>query len=257
MDCLKRRIALATNVLIGRHDFLSTPAIVPVDKLSHEIWIWTYRGTTMKNLEFLYKYYPLIVRYRRSIAASLAGIGTLIALSLLIPGPGSQTKVSVATESLPAGTVLTASNITERLIPNESSWETLQTDPSELVGRVLARSLAPNQPISNNDLVGSGLLTDLPKNYVAVSIPVSTSTSSSLLHVGNSIDVYGASNDGVNSGVLIASRARILAIPNQVNSSMFSGGPTSNSIIVGVDSAAAISIAGNVSTQGFTIALLP
>jgi hypothetical protein len=56
---------------------------------------------------------------------------------------------------------------------------------------------------------------------------------------------------------LIASRARIFAIPNQVNSSMFSGGPISNSIIVGVDSAAAISIAGNVSSQGFTIALLP
>lgn len=211
----------------------------------------------MKNLEFLYKYYPLVVRYRRSIAASLAGLGTLIALSLFVPGPGSQTKVLVATESLAAGRTLTASDFTAKSLPNDSSWDSLQPESSYLVGRVLARSLAPNQPISSNDLVGSGLLAGLPENYVAVSIPVSASTSSSLLNVGNMIDVYGASNDGLNNGVLIASRARILAIPSQGGGSMFSGGATSNSIIVGVDSVAAISIAGSASNQGFTIALLP
>jgi Flp pilus assembly protein CpaB len=211
----------------------------------------------MKNLEFLYKYYPLLVRYRRSIAASLAGLGTLIALSLVIPGPGSQTKVLVATQAITAGRTLTASDFTEKSIPDESAWSTLKSEPSDLVGRVLARSLAPNQPISDNDLVGSGLLTGLPENYVAVSIPVSASTSNSLLSIGNFIDVYGSSNDGLSTGVLIASRARILAIPNQGSGSMFSSGSQTNSIIVGVDSTAAISIAGNASNQGFTIALLP
>lgn len=211
----------------------------------------------MKNLEILHRYYPLIVRYRRSLAASLAGLGALVALSLVVPGPGAQTKVLVATEPLAAGTTLTATDITEKFIADESSWDTLQSESIELVGRVLARSLAPNQPISNNDLVGSALLTGLPKNYVAVSLPVIASTSSSLLNVGNFIDVYSASNDGLNTGVLIASRARILAIPNQVNSSMFSSGSTINAIIIGVDAVAAIRIAGNVSNQGFTIALLP
>jgi hypothetical protein len=77
------------------------------------------------------------------------------------------------------------------------------------------------------------------------------------LNVGNVIDVYGSSNDGFNTGVLIASRARILALPANAKSTMFSGGSTTSSIIVGVDSVAAISIAGNSSNQGFTIALLP
>jgi hypothetical protein len=122
---------------------------------------------------------------------------------------------------------------------------------------VLAHSIATNQPISNSDLIGSGLLAGLPGNYVAVSLPVSASTSSALLNVGNVIDVYGSSNDGLNTGVLIASRARILAIPSSSKSSMFSGGSTTSSIIIGVDSVAAISIAGNVSNQGFMIALLP
>ena len=133
----------------------------------------------------------------------------------------------------------------------------MQGDPVELVGRVLAHSLSPNQPISSSDLIGSGLLTGLTGNYVAVSLPVSASTSTSLLNVGNVIDVYGSSNDGFDTGVLIASRARILAIPSSGKSSMFTSGSTTSSIIVGVDSAAAISIAGSSSNQGFTIALLP
>jgi Flp pilus assembly protein CpaB len=211
----------------------------------------------MKNLEFLHKYYPLLVRYRRSIAASLAGLGTLIALSLVIPGPGSQTKVLVATSPLSAGTTLTASDFTQKTFPDDFAWSTLQAQPSDLVGQVLAHSIAANQPISSSDLIGQGLLTGLPENYVAVSIPVSASTSASLLNVGNEIDVYGSSNDGFNTGVLIASRARILAIPSSGKSTMFSGGSTTSSIIVGVDSVAAISIAGNSSNQGFTIALLP
>lgn len=211
----------------------------------------------MKNLEFLYKYYPLIVRYRRSIAASLAGLGTLVALSLVIPGPGSQVRVLVATESLAAGKTLTDSDFTEKSISKDSSWNSLQSNPSELVGRVLVRSLAPNQPISSNDLVGANLLTGLPKNYVAVSLPVSASTSSSLLNIGDVIDVYGTSNDGFDTGVLIASRARILAIPSSTQGSMFSGESIGTSIIVAVDSIAAISIAGNNSSQGFMIALLP
>ena len=211
----------------------------------------------MKNLEFLHKYYPLVVRYRRSIAATLAGLGTLIALSLVIPGPGSQTKVLVATQALSAGTTLTASDFAQKYLPDDFAWPTLQAEPSEVVGRVLAHSIAANQPISSSDLIGQGLLTGLPENYVAVSIPVSASTSASLLNVGNVIDVYGSSNDGFNTGVLIASRARILALPTNAKSTMFSGGSTSSSIIVGVDSVAAISIAGNSSNQGFMIALLP
>ncbi|MEY3606102.1 MAG: hypothetical protein RL289_282 [Actinomycetota bacterium] len=211
----------------------------------------------MKNLEFLHKYYPLIVRYRRSIAATFAGLGTLIALSILIPSPGSQTKVLVTTRALSAGTTLTASDFTQKSLPDDLAWSTLPADPTEIMGRVLAHSLSSNQPISRSDLIGSGLLAGLPENYVAVSIPVNASTSASLLNVGNVIDVYGSSTDGFNTGVLIASRARILALPSNSKSTMFSGGSTTSSIIVGVDSVAAINIAGNVSNQGFMIALLP
>ena len=211
----------------------------------------------MKNLEFLHKYYPLIVRYRRTIAATLAGLGTLLIISLVIPSPRSQTKVLVATAPLSAGTTLTASDFTQKSLPDDFAWTTLQSEPSDLVGKVLAHSISANQPISSTDLIGHGLLTGLPENYVAVSLPVSSSTSSSLLNVGNVIDVYGTSNDGFNTGVLIASRARILAIPTSAKSSMFSGGSSTNSIIVGVNSVAAIGIAGSASNQGFTVALLP
>jgi Flp pilus assembly protein CpaB len=211
----------------------------------------------MKNLEFLHKYYPLIVRYRRSIAATVAGFGALLILTLVIPTPGSQTKVLVANHPISAGTTLTESDFTQKSLPDDFAWTTLQVEPGDLVGRIVAHSISANQPISSSDLIGQGLLTGLPENFVAISLPVSASTSASLLSVGNVIDVYGTSNDGYSSGVLVASRARILAIPTSAKSSMFSGGSTTSSIIVGVDSVAAISIAGGASNQGFTIALLP
>jgi Flp pilus assembly protein CpaB len=211
----------------------------------------------MKNLEFLPKYYPVLVRYRRSIASTLAGTGVLIVVSLLAPGPGSQTSVFVATSSFAAGETLTASDIAKKLVPDDISWETLVTDPNEIIGRVLAHPLVPNQPISRSNLVGSGLLDGLPKDFVAVSLPVSTSTSSALLTVGGTIDVYGSTNDDFNTGVLVASRAKILAIPKSSGGSMFSNGSTVSSIIVATDSIAAKNIAGSASSQGFTIALLP
>ena len=211
----------------------------------------------MKNLEFVHKYYRLIVWYRRSISALFAGLGTLIALNLIVPGPGSQTKVLVTTAPLSAGTTLKKSDFTEKSLADSSAWSTLHSEPDELIGRVLAHSLASNQPISTNDLVGTGLLLGLPKNFVAMSLPLSASTSTSLLSVGGLVDIYGASNDGFNTGKLVASRARILALPKSTGSSMFSNGSAISSIIVGVDSASAMSIAGNETNQGFTVALLP
>jgi Flp pilus assembly protein CpaB len=87
----------------------------------------------MKNLEFLHKYYPLIVRYRRSIAATLAGLGTLIALSIVIPSPGSQTKVLVATGALSAGTTLTASDFTQKTLPDDLAWSTCKQNQRNLL----------------------------------------------------------------------------------------------------------------------------
>jgi pilus assembly protein CpaB len=214
-----------------------------------------YRGTTMKIHEYVNKFYPLLVRYRRSISAILAGLGVMIIISFLAPKPGAE--VLVASKDLAAGSKLTAQDFTTGQIEENQLWSTVASSSDQLVGKTLARPLAINQPISASDLVGSSLLAGLPANYVAISLPVHSSTNFSLLSPGAQVDIYTASTDGLNSGILVASRAIILSISSAANSTMFSASNSATGIIVAVDSVAAIGVAGNMNSQGFTVALLP
>jgi len=227
-----------------------------VDNCAREISESPYRGTTMKNLNLIPKSYPLIVRYRRSIAATLAALAVLLLSSAFIPKQDSGIAVLVATRQLAAGSVLTQEDLKLSQLNQDSFWESAASDPAELIGRTLARNLVTNQPISSNDVIGPGLLDGLPSNYVAVSLPLSTGTNASLLSLGSPIDIYVATNDGLNVGTLVASRAIILAKPTNSKDSLFAGSSQSNAIIIGVDSFAAASIAGNMNSQGFTIAVL-
>jgi Flp pilus assembly protein CpaB len=210
----------------------------------------------MKNLNLIPKTYPLIVRYRRSIAATLAALGVLLLGSAIVPKQDSGIPVLVATRQLAAGSVLTQQDFELSQLSAASYWESATSDPADLIGRTLARNLVTNQPISSTDVIGPGLLDGLPKNYVAVSLPLSAGTNTSLLNLGSAIDIYSTANDGLNIGTLVASRAIILAKLNNSKDSLFAGSSNSNAIIIGVDSFAAASIAGNMNSQGFTIAVL-
>jgi Flp pilus assembly protein CpaB len=210
----------------------------------------------MRNRNFIQKAYPLIVRYRRSIAATLAALAVLLLSSAVIPNRESGTTVLVATRALAAGSVLTQQDFRFSQLDNDSFWETAATEPAELIGRTLAHNLTVNQPISSTDLIGPGLLDGLPNNYVAVSLPLSAGTNTALLALGSSIDVYSATNDGFNVGTLVAARAIILAKPINSKDSLFTGNSQGTTIIIGVESFAAASIAGYMNGGGFTIAIL-
>ena len=227
-----------------------------MDNCAREISESPYRGTTMKNLNLIPKSYPLIVRYRRSIAATLAALGVMLLGSVVVPNQDSGIAVLVATKQLAAGSVLTQQDFKLSQLNKDSFWESAASDPNELIGRTLAHNLVVNQPISSTDVIGPGLLDGLPSNYVAVSLLLTTGTNTSLLRLGSSIDVYGATNDGLNVGTLVASRAIILAKPTNSKDSLFAGSSQATAIIIGVESLAAASIAGNMNGQGFTIAVL-
>lgn len=227
-----------------------------MDNCAREISESPYRGTTMKNLNLIPKSYPLIVRYRRSIAATLAALGVLLLGSAIVPKQDSGIPVLVATRQLAAGSVLTQQDFELSQLSAASYWESATSDPDDLIGRTLSRNLVTNQPISSTDVIGPGLLDGLPKNYVAVSLPLSAGTNTSLLNLGSPIDIYSTTNDGLNIGTLVASRAIILAKPTNSKDSLFAGSSQSTKIIIGVESLAAASIAGNMNSQGFTIAVL-
>jgi len=227
-----------------------------VDNCARDINESPYRGTTMRNRILIPKAFPLIVRYRRSIAATLAALTVLLLSSALMPERDSGITVLVATRQLAAGSVLTQQDFVVSQLDDASFWDTATSDPADLIGHTLARNLALNQPISSTDVIGPGLLDGLPKNYVAVSLPLSAGTNTSLLALGSPIDIYSATNDGLNIGTLVASRAIILAKPLNSKDSLFTGNSQGAAIIIGVESFAAASIAGYMNGAGFTIAIL-
>lgn len=210
----------------------------------------------MKNLNLFASFYPLLVRYRRSIAASLAALSVLLIINTFAPQRSTGIAVLVTTRALAAGSILVSEDIAPSHLAESSAWATVINEPVALIGQTLAHNLALNQPISSTDVIGPGLLAGLPDNYVAVSLPLSSGTNISLLNLGSPIDIYSASNDGLNTGTLIASRAIVLAKPANSKDSLFTGSSQASAIIIGVDSAAAASIAGNMNSQGFTVAVL-
>ena len=205
----------------------------------------------MKN-----RIYPYLLHYRRVISVGCAGLATLLAFSIIQPGGAPTSPVMVAIRDLPAGTSLTEDDLKLVSVISETQWTGLSDKPDELLGRVLAHSLAANQPVTSSDLVGPHLLDGLDSNLVALSIPIGNGSTRQLLHTGDFIDVYGSAMDYAAPAVLVAHRALVLAIPTTPSKGMLSPASQAESIIVAVASAEAGVVASHMGSGQFTYALL-
>lgn len=205
----------------------------------------------MKN-----RIYPYLLHYRRVISVGCAGLAALLAFSIIQPGGAPTSPVMVAIRDLPAGTSLTEDDLKLANVISETKWTGLSDKPDELLGRVLAHSLAANQPVTLSDLVGPHLLDGLDPNLVALSIPIGNGSTRQLLHTGDFIDVYGSAMDYAAPAVLVAHRALVLAIPATTSKGMLSPASQAESIIVAVASAEAGVVASHIGSGQFTYALL-
>ena len=201
--------------------------------------------------------YPYLVAYRRVIAAICGGLAVLLLLSNFHPGGPATSPVVVALTDLPAGAEITEDDLKLVEFPNESQWQGLANDPTKYFGKVLARSIAINQPISDSDLLGPQLLTGMDPSLVAVSIPMSNGNVASLLHAGDLIDIYATSSDISAAATLVAQSARVLALPKTSSSGVLSPQSQGESIVVAISSGEAQLVASNSGFGNFTYAVLP
>lgn len=205
----------------------------------------------MKN-----RIYPYLLHYRRVIAVGCAGVAAVLTLSMVQPGGAPTSAVVVALHDLPAGSAVTEDDIHIVQLETSVQWDGLSEKPDALLGRILAHSLAANQPITASDLVGPHLLDGLDANLVAVSIPIGNGSTRELLHTGDFIDLYGSGMDYSAPAVLVAHRALVLAIPTSESKGMLSPATQSEAVIVAVASAEASLIASQMAGGRFTYALL-
>jgi Flp pilus assembly protein CpaB len=200
--------------------------------------------------------YAHVLHYRRVISTGLAGVAALLAISLVQPGGAPTSLVSVAIRDLPAGSTLTEDDLKQVEFVSDQQWNGLSDKPDALLGRVLAHSLAANQPVTDSDLVGPHLLDGLDPSFVAVSIPIGNGSTRQLLHTGDFVDIFGLATDYASPAVLVAHRALVLAIPTSQSKGMLSAPSQSESIIVAVASTEAGLVAGHMGSGQFTYALL-
>lgn len=195
-----------------------------------------------------------LIHYRREISAVLAGLGVLLLISVIRSAIPTVYAV-VATDDLPAGHEITASQLSTAKIPKSLTWPSLVFETESAVGKVTSHSISAGQPLSNSDFISSDLLTGFGPNQIAISIPLASNQLDAYLTSGNHLNVYAA-----QSGMpaqLVAHDAVVLFVPPQKSGSFGMQGSTEASLILAVDQGESAAIAAYIGSGTFSFALLP
>lgn len=183
---------------------------------------------------------------RRSLAALLVAVATLIGVrSLAAPAPAT-IAVPVAARDLPAGEVLGADDLaTARFAPG--------TEPSRLapdaVGRVLAAPLSAGEPVTGPRLVGSGLAQAHP-TLTALPVRLPDPGMVGLLRVGDRVDLI-ATDPESGTAATLALDVLVLAIPAAEETG--GSGLTGRLVVLGVRPDVALDVAGATLTRFLSV----
>jgi Flp pilus assembly protein CpaB len=160
------------------------------------------------------------VHTARQVAAALL---TLLALVLALrpaaapaAGGGDESvPVAVAARDLPAGTVLTAADLTTARYPADVAPAGVSGEPKQLRGRVLAGSVRAREPITDARLVGPGIVSLLAEGQVAAPVRLADLAVAALVHTGDRVDVLAtpatSSGSDAPAAAVVAEGALVVA----------------------------------------------
>lgn len=193
---------------------------------------------------------------RRAAAVLLAVLALVLAVR---PGPPSPPEhaadvpVAVAAGDLPAGTVLTAADLSVARHPPGSVPEGAAADPSSLTGRELAGPVRAGEPVTDVRLVGAGLTALLPPGQVAAPVRLADLAVAALVRAGDRVDVLATAPDSGRAEV-VASSALVLAAPGQ---GADDGDAAIGLLLLAVDGDTAARLAAAATTATLTLSLPP
>jgi Flp pilus assembly protein CpaB len=188
---------------------------------------------------------------RRLLAAGLAFVAVLLALSVLSPSDPRREPVVVAAQDLPAGHLVRSIELRVALLPPASVPGGAAVSVNVLAGRVLAGALRRGEPVTDVRLVGRALLDGLTPGLVAVPVRLADTGMLTLVEPGDRVDVLAAATaeapDGGTTASssparLVAAGARVLAVPPRAPPG--SGSSGGSSLIGGTSSDAGSSAGG-------------
>jgi len=168
---------------------------------------------------------------RRLLAALCLGLAVLSGLRVVAGPPPPTEPLLVAARDLPAGTVLSADDLTTRRVPVGVA-PVAAVSRADVLGRTLAAPLTAGEPVTVVRLMAPGLLDGYP-GLVAVPVRIPDPDSVALLQVGDRIDLL-ATDPGGGGTALVARQVPVLALPGGPNdsSAIVTGSAVSGSLVV-------------------------
>lgn len=173
----------------------------------------------------------MLRRYRRPAGIACLLLAVAAALNLLASGQLGQRDVVVAMRDLPAGVVLTSSDVQLQQIPADAKDLQLLSDVQELVGQRLAVAVPAGTALRDYLLVGPGLLTGTAEGTVAVPIRLTDAATVGLMHPGQLVDIVLTTGDGFEKEIrseTIAKSVAVLWVPASAKSEFGMLSPSSN-----------------------------
>ncbi|GAB3253476.1 SAF domain-containing protein [Nocardioides dilutus] len=188
-----------------------------------------------------------VLRRRRLLAALLTGAAAVAALRATTPPPEPTVSVQVASHDLPAGSRVSATDLTTVEFRPGSEPDGLVEEPA---GRTLATSVRRGEPLTDARLLGPSLTDGLP-GMVATPVRIPDAALASLLRVGDRVDVLAADPQGGPTRALAAS-ALVLALPALAEDAADS--LPGRLVVLGLDDSEVSGVAGAAVTHYLTVA---
>ncbi|WP_181312439.1 SAF domain-containing protein [Nocardioides campestrisoli] len=151
-----------------------------------------------------------VLAHRRAWAALLLALAVASGLRTLAPPDPPTEPVLVAARDLPAGTVLSAGDLTTLRWPRGTAPDGLAARP---LGRTVAAPLRRGEPLTDVRLVAPSLLAGYP-GLVALPVRIPDPTAVSLLRVGDEIDLVASDPEAATADT-VAVGVPVLALPGE------------------------------------------
>ncbi|MBB5513611.1 Flp pilus assembly protein CpaB [Neomicrococcus aestuarii] len=202
-------------------------------------------------------------RYRRPLAALLAGAA--VALALLHFGPRIEPTRSVLTavRDLPAGHHLAAGDLVTVQLASDAIPPSSTRELTEVVGQQLAVPLERGAPVPAASLVGPGLLTGAPTGTSAVPVRAADAEGTAILRPGMRVNVILTTGNGYEAPTQSRVIARNVTVLWNGDSSegssswLSSGNSQPGTIIVAAPEADAAQLAGATSEGKVSLVISP
>lgn len=178
------------------------------------------------------------------MAACCAALAVLILASFLRPSGPALVDILTAASDLPAGSTLTAQDISARPFPADHIPPGAFTDDAQLIGRLLAAPMTQGEAITPTRLMLVGPRED---GLHTVPVRLADAEMADLLAPGALIDLVlpmGATT-GPLTGDVIAAGARVITVPRRTQEGTFGASPRSagSLIVVATDRRTAVVLA--------------